>query len=145
MTGIIFFLYNSLFFVLLLAFLFSLPLWVLIFRRRLGLKERLGCFVPRRHFSGRLIMLHAASLGELNAITPLCYELKRRFQARLVLTTLTIQARDLARQRKLVDEARLAPFDFYPLVLYFFRRRRPDLIIVAETGSGRPFIKRPLV
>lgn len=128
------FAYNLLFAITMLCFFFTLPLWAVVYGRRLGLRQRLGLPGTWRRPEGKLIYFHAASLGEVNALGPLIGEVKRRLpKAATLLTTLTTNARDLAVEKVGVDEARLLPFDFYPIVLAWLKRTRPDLIVVAET------------
>lgn len=132
---IIFILYDLFFALALVIFFLSLPVWSLIFGRRLGWRQRLGLPGSWRRPAGDVVLFHAASLGEVGAMTPLMRKLARERKPcrTIMLTTLTTNARDLAPERTPVRAARLLPFDFYPLMVIFLRRLRPKLIIVAET------------
>jgi len=119
----------------------SWPLWRLILGRRLGWRERFGLPKNWRRPSGKLIHVHAASIGEMNAVMPLCRELKRRLPGlNLMLTTTTTNARDLGARQDVFLETRLAPYDLSFLVDRFLERLQPDLVLVVETEIWPSFM-----
>ncbi len=97
-------------------------------------RERRGLAEPRLEGEPRF-WIHAASVGEVEAIRPLAIGLKREFPAAsIVITTMTTTGRDAARAR--VPEASawmLAPFDHPRSVRAFLGRIRPQMVIVAES------------
>jgi 3-deoxy-D-manno-octulosonic-acid transferase len=119
----------------------SLPFWRLVLGQRLGWRERFGLPAAWRRPAGGLIHVHAASIGEMKAVLPLCREIKRRRpELSLVLTTTTTSARNLAVQQDIFATTRLAPYDLSFLVDKFFDRLRPDLILVVETEIWPSFL-----
>jgi len=81
------------------------------------------------------IWVHAVSMGEVNAATPLVRALRSRYADwPLVLTTATPTG--MSRARELFAAAvdvRYAPYDIPPAVRGFFDRARPRLAIFMET------------
>jgi 3-deoxy-D-manno-octulosonic-acid transferase len=79
--------------------------------------------------------VHAASVGEIEAMLPVINGLAREFPgAAIAITTMTAAGRDAARRR--IPDAyayQLAPLDFPAAVRAFLRRLRPNLVLVAET------------
>lgn len=92
-------------------------------RERLGLGEAAA--------GPRPVWIHAASLGEVKAVSKLAPELAAAFKAPLLITSSTASGR--AEAAKLGAEARLAPLDFYPCAASFISKHRPLMLIVAET------------
>jgi len=84
---------------------------------------------------GPRIWIHAASVGEVEAVRPLAIGLKHNIPAAsIVVTTMTTTGRDAARAR--IPEAAicaLAPFDHPRTVRNFLARVRPQLVMIAET------------
>ncbi|SMP18740.1 3-deoxy-D-manno-octulosonic-acid transferase [Desulfurobacterium pacificum] len=115
-----------------LLILLSIPVFPLIKlkskkRGNVSLKNRLSSFVPPKA-RGR-ILLHAASIGEINTCKPLIETLKDR----IAITTFTDYG--LSRARKLFPEvpSRVIPLDFYPLTKSFLKRGRFRKILIFET------------
>lgn len=117
----------------------TLPL-VLGYRERQGKEdparrgERLGrASMPRP--TGQLIWLHAASVGETNAVLPLIEELRRRApERRFLLSTGTVTSAQLARERlAAVDIHQFAPLDAPQAVARFLEHWRPDLAVLTES------------
>jgi 3-deoxy-D-manno-octulosonic-acid transferase len=111
---------------------------------RRGLAERLGRAaggggggtVPGR--GGETIWVHAASVGEVRAATPLVRELlRRRPGARILISTFTTHGRQIAFQHLAAGEprvsCRLLPIDWGWLPGRVIRRERPALFILLET------------
>jgi 3-deoxy-D-manno-octulosonic-acid transferase len=95
--------------------------------------ERFGHFDPPRRTGG--IVLHAVSMGEVNAAAMLAQELLRRFpDDPLCLTTLTPTGS--ARVRELFGERVFhvyAPLDLPGAVRRFLGRTEPRLLVIMET------------
>lgn len=96
-------------------------------RERLGFIDRIDC--------GKLIWVHAVSVGEVNAAIPLIEGIRRRSpHAVILVTTMTPTGSD--RVRQLVDEKIqhcYSPYDFPGAVRRFWQRSRPDLVVIMET------------
>ena len=82
-----------------------------------------------------VIWIHAVSLGEVVAVTPLVIELHRRHpECRLVVSTVTETGREAAEQRLAgVAEHCYAPLDFPWVVSRFIERLQPRLYLFVET------------
>ncbi len=123
------------------------PALRLLLRRRLHLgKELPGRLAERRGIDpsprpeGRLIWLHAASVGETLSLLPLLDALSRADPAlQLLLTTGTVNAQRLASQRLGGDGAnqrircRFAPLDLPRWINRFLDHWRPDLAVLVES------------
>ncbi len=105
-------------------------------RCRRGLRQRLGLTSGLFGLSGRpVIWIHAVSLGEVVAVTPLVKELSRRHpDCRLVVSTVTETGREAVEQRLagLADHC-YAPLDFPWVVSRFIERLQPRLYLFVET------------
>jgi len=110
--------------------------------QRLGLGKTLsgqfGTSVPSRRPDERdrpVIWVHAVSLGEVVAVTPLVNELHRRHpECRLVVSTVTETGREAVEQRLAgVAEHCYAPLDFPWVVSRFIERLQPRLYLFVET------------
>ncbi|MBP0125203.1 MAG: 3-deoxy-D-manno-octulosonic acid transferase [Nitrospira sp.] len=114
-------------------------------RCRRGLLERLGW---GRGLSSRpdrpnepdrpdrpVIWIHAVSLGEVVAVTPLVKALSRRYpDCRLVVSTVTETGREVVEQRLAgVADHCYAPLDFPWVVSRFIERLQPCLYLFVET------------
>jgi len=81
------------------------------------------------------VWLHAASVGEIEAVRPMALGLMREMpHLDLVVTTMTASGRDAARRR--IPRARacaMAPLDCPSVVRRFVRAMRPKLVMIAET------------
>ena len=82
-----------------------------------------------------VIWVHAVSLGEVVAVTPLVKELKRRHpEHRIVVSTVTETGREAVEQRLAgVAEHCYAPLDFPWVVSRFIERLQPCLYVFVET------------
>ncbi len=81
------------------------------------------------------IWIHAASVGEIEAIRPIATGLMQAYPgAVLAITTMTAMGRAAA-QRRIPDATAwmLAPLDTRKAVRRFIRRVQPSLVIIAET------------
>ena len=100
-------------------------------------RERLG-FYPKEKLQqlamGYNVWLHAASAGEVNAITPFCQAFRKaKPEARIILTTTSEMGKKIALEKKVADEVFLAPLDMAPPLKRAFQAFRPVMILVAET------------
>jgi 3-deoxy-D-manno-octulosonic-acid transferase len=139
--------YNSLLILAALLALPLLPLLALFPRGRQGLSQRLG-ILPRMLRQQALIhegsvWVHAASLGEVNAIAPVLRELLPQVPRQaLVLTCTTVAGREQA--RRLFPQATaclLLPLDLPWLLRPWIRRFKPRLVLVAETELWPNFLR----
>ncbi len=109
-------------------------------RCRPGLLQRLGSFKPDNPDKLNkpdqpVIWIHAVSLGEVVAVTPLVKELHRRHPlSRLVVSTVTETGREAVEQRLAgVADHCYAPLDFPWVVSRFIERLQPRLYLFVET------------
>lgn len=96
------------------------------------LRERLGrpAWTPGK----RTLWLHAASVGEAQALGGFLRRLaERRPAPRVIVTCSTAAGREKARTLPGVTAAFLAPADFLPCVSSFLSRVRPEVLLVAES------------
>jgi 3-deoxy-D-manno-octulosonic-acid transferase len=105
-----------------------------LYRGRLA--ERLGYVEPSR--AGPLIWLHAVSVGEVQAATPLLRALQQRYPTHLILvTTATPTGAQRVQVLAAAPGARLRhsyfPYDLPSAVRRFLDRTQPVLAIVLET------------
>lgn len=140
-------LYTSLMLLLALLLLPLLPLVALVPRWRRGLTERMG-LLPAALRQQALIhegclWVHAASLGEVNAVAPVLRELLPQLPRQaLIFTCTTIAGRDQA--RRLFPQATaclLMPLDLPWLLRPWIRRFKPRLAIIAETELWPNFLR----
>ncbi|SLM46183.1 3-deoxy-D-manno-octulosonic-acid transferase [Nitrospira japonica] len=128
-----YFLYNA---VLLLATPVILCLLLAKKRCRRGLPQRFGfARPPIRPDERPLVWIHAVSLGEVVAVTPLVKELHRRHpDYRFAVSTVTETGREAVEQRlRGVAEHCYAPLDFPWVVSCMIRHLRPVLYLFVET------------
>ncbi len=95
--------------------------------------ERLGvASVPRP--AGRLVWLHAASLGESLSLLPVVERLRSDFAVNVLMTTGTVSSAEVMR-RRLPDGAihQYVPVDRMPWVRRFLAHWRPDLALWTES------------
>jgi 3-deoxy-D-manno-octulosonic-acid transferase len=131
------YLYTALFYLLLPAVMLRL-LWRAIrlpdYARRWG--ERLGFFTYIKPLSTtRTIWIHAVSLGETLAATPLIKALQKKYpDASFVITTMTPTGSKQVRAT-FKDSAFhvYAPYDIPGPINRFLNRIQPDLLIIIET------------
>jgi 3-deoxy-D-manno-octulosonic-acid transferase len=99
-------------------------------RFRQSLPQRLG-FLPPRPPGG--LWVHAASVGEVNAVRPLAAELRRRLPSLpIAVTTLTAAGRDNALNAFPNDVVSYAPFDVSTCVRAAFARWSPSALVIVE-------------
>ena len=127
--------------------LYSLLLWLLtpvillylVFRGLRGagylgrLPERFGFFDPLPESGG--VLVHSASMGEVNAAAPLIREIIKRYPDRaLCLTAFTPTGSERVRELFGSDAFHVySPLDLPGAVKRFFDRTQPGLMVVMET------------
>ncbi len=77
------------------------------------------------------VWVHAASMGEVKAVSKFAPALAAALGAPLLITASTASGR--AEAARLTPLARLAPLDLYPLAVRFIARNRPRMLVVVET------------
>ncbi|MDA8132346.1 MAG: hypothetical protein M0011_12660 [Elusimicrobia bacterium] len=99
------------------------------------LDERLALTLPA--FDTPPVWLHAASMGEVKALSQLAPTLAGEFKAPLLVTSSTAAGRAEAARligfKARTATALLAPLDFYPLAARLIAAARPRLLVVVET------------
>ncbi len=107
------------------------------FFRSTFLRERLG-FYPaeevRNLAIGYNVWLHAASAGEVNAITPFCLEFRKaKPGVKIVLTTTSRSGKKMAQEKGIAEAVFLAPLDSGGPLRRAFQTFHPMMVLVAET------------
>ena len=134
-----YFLYSA---ALAVALVVSLPYWFWQALRkgkyRAGFSERMGNVPARLRATAageNCIWIHAVSVGEVMAITPLAQALTAKLGAgwRVVVSTTTMTGQQLARQRFGEENVFYLPLDFAFALRPFFSVLRPKALILAET------------
>lgn len=129
------------------ALVLGLPYWLVQALRhgkyRAGLTERFG-FVPARIVGDQrpAIWVHAVSVGEVLAVSPLVERLRQEFAGhRVVVSTTTATGQKLARNRFGAENVFYAPLDFGFAVKAYMRALHPALVVVAETEFWPNFLR----
>ena len=104
-------------------------------------RERYG-ITGRRRPAGPLVWVHAASVGETNAVVPLIERILES-DINVVLTTGTITSAKVAEARlgrRIIHQ--YVPLDLKPAVSNFLNHWMPDLAIIAESEKRgvKPFL-----
>jgi len=125
------------FYKVLMFFLYIVARVIGLFYPSVGFGERLG-FYPRQELAklseGSRIWMHAASAGEVNAISPLCAELRKvRPGVQIIITTTSNTGKNLVREKGSADAVFLAPLDMGPCVRRAFKAFHPSVYLVTET------------
>ena len=132
--------------------LVSLPYWLYQILRhgkyRSGFAERMGK-VPARLLArsgaraGRVIWVHAVSVGEVLAVSRLVDEMRRSFsQHRVVLSTTTDTGQELARKRFGEENVFYFPMDFPFAIRPYLQALQPELVVLAETEFWPNFLRQ---
>ncbi|HTB23412.1 MAG TPA: 3-deoxy-D-manno-octulosonic acid transferase [bacterium] len=125
-----------------------LPVLLLFGRLRRGLGQRLGVLPKdlrdQALLSEGCLWIHAASLGEVNAVAPVVKELLPKLPRQaLVFTCTSIAGREQA--RRLFPQAvacLLLPLDLGFFLGPWIRRFKPRLLVVAETELWPNFLRQ---
>jgi 3-deoxy-D-manno-octulosonic-acid transferase len=121
-----------------LFFLFW-PLLFLVFVWRYGLRRTLRGLPERFSWGGSwpapgVLWVHAASVGEVRAAENFLRALPARFpQVPRLLTTTTVNGKELAQRLGLAETVRLAPLDRPGAVRRLIHRCRPRALVLIET------------
>lgn len=133
---IVLFLYN---FLLSISLLFLLP--KMVWKRKLGsLLRRCSVRPPALHKRGRVVWIHAVSLGEVKAISALVERLQRELSPQFVISSIT--------ETGYSEAMRLFPSAhhlYLPIDLPFFLKRlvkqaSPDLLVISESDFWYNFL-----
>ena len=90
----------------------------------------------------RVILIHAVSVGEVNAATPLIRRLKSEYpQHFIVLSTTTFTGRQIAAQITALDLLVFFPLDLGFIMRRFLRRLDPCLVLIVETELWPNFLR----
>jgi 3-deoxy-D-manno-octulosonic-acid transferase len=131
------------------VFLLSAPYWLYQVVRhgkyRRGFAERIGK-VPARlgavANSGRVIWIHAVSVGEVLAVSGLIEQLRRNMREyRVVVSTTTDTGQELARKRFGQESVFYFPMDFAFAIRPYLQMLRPELVVLAETEFWPNFLR----
>lgn len=139
-----YFLYNLL---LWPGFLLCLPYFIVKLMKGhfSEIKERLG-FLPgnlRREVKGEaVIWVHAVSVGETVAASPICKQIRKQFPgAKVIFSTVTQTGQTMARKLIKADAFFYFPFDLPVIVKKVLTELNPELIIIMETELWPNFIR----
>ena len=136
--------------VLALGMVLSLPYWLYQILRhgkyRRGFAERMGrvpAYLRGEELpSGRIIWIHAVSVGEVLAVSGLVEQMHHAFpQHRVVVSTTTDTGRDLARKRFGGDNVFYFPMDFAFAIRPYLQALQPELVVLAETEFWPNFLR----
>ncbi|TDX59233.1 3-deoxy-D-manno-octulosonic acid transferase [Orenia marismortui] len=142
-----YFIYNLLIFIILL--LYSPILIYRILTRQedfSGVLERFGFLskdIIKKVKDEKVIWVHAASVGETGAASPVVSELKNKFpEYKIIFSTMTNTGRNMA--QKIIKEADVfiyLPFDFFMIVKRVLKVIKPKLLVIMETELWPNLIK----
>jgi 3-deoxy-D-manno-octulosonic-acid transferase len=138
--------------VLALGMVVSLPYWFYQILRhgkyRAGFVERMGS-VPARLMAGgagsqtgRVIWVHAVSVGEVAAVSGLVEQMRRSFpRHRVLVSTTTDTGQELARKRFGEENVFYFPMDLGFAIRPYLAALRPELVVLAETEFWPNFLR----
>lgn len=129
----------------------SLPFWLYQIVRhgkyRTGFAARMGQ-VPARVINltgsqpGRVIWVHAVSVGEVLAISGLVEQMRRSLPMhRVLVSTTTDTGQQLARKRFGEESVFYFPMDFAFAIQPYLRTLQPELVVLAETEFWPNFLR----
>jgi len=113
--------------------------------RRPAFAERFG-FVPSERFKSlagaEVIWIHAVSVGETIAVTPLLKALKQQFpEKKIVLSNVTETGRGIAAKLAEIDLLLYFPFDFRFAARRLLDQVKPTIFMVVETEIWPNFVQ----
>ncbi len=115
-------------------------------KSRRGLRERLGYLSEEQlqRFQGRnIIWVHAVSVGETRAASPLLKALRKKHPEHLILlTNVTETGHAMALENQDVDCCLFFPFDFSWTVRKVLQIVNPDLVVIVETEIWPNFVRQ---
>ena len=147
MEKIAYFLYNL---IAILVTILAIPLLIykIVFgdEEWRGLKERLAFYpqVIKKNFSQEpTVWIHAASVGETGAASPVVTELKKELpEHNFLFSTMSATGQEMATKIvSAVDEFIYFPIDCPLVIRRAFKQIKPDLIVIMETELWPNFIK----
>jgi len=99
-------------------------------------KERFG-YATEKKPKGKLIWLHAASLGEANAILPVVEEILKKYEKKVSILFTTISFNTTEAVQKKLSKYNViyqyAPVDKYFVIKRFLKHWKPDLLLMTES------------
>ena len=140
-------LYNLL---LMIAAVFLVPYYLLrgvrYGKSRRGIRERLGRLSEEQlgWFEGeKVIWVHAVSVGETRAASPLLKQLRKKYpEYKILLTNVTETGRAVAKKLSDVDFCLFFPFDFSWAVRRVLQHVNPEMIVIVETEIWPNFVRQ---
>ena len=140
-------LYNAL---LLIAALFLVPYYYLRGLRygksRRGIRERLGRLSEEQLSwldDQKIIWVHAVSVGETRAASPLLKRLRQKYpDYKILLTNVTETGHAVAKTHPDVDFCLFFPFDFSWVVRRVLQLVQPQLVVIVETEIWPNFVRQ---
>lgn len=138
------FIYN---FLLTILAIICLPIILIAFivkpKFRAGFWQKLGFYKTELDKSKKTILIHAVSVGEVNAVENFVKELKNELQDyNIVVTTVTKTGQELAKKKfkEVADEITYFPYDFSFSVNSLLNTYKPEKIVIAETEIWPNFV-----
>lgn len=112
---------------------------------RKSLIQRLG-FVNEEKFTvlenKKVIWVHAVSVGETAAAEPVVKEIKKKFpEYKILFSTITETGQEMARKIIDADSIIYFPLDFSIILKKYFRRIKPEAVVIMETELWPNFIR----
>src|SRR5258708_25466389 len=102
-----------------------------------GFSERLGFYSAdekRKLLGTENVWIHAASAGEVNAISLFCKQFRKaKPDVRIIVTTTSQAGKKMSHEKQMADAIFLAPLDMKPCLERAFNAFRPVMLLVAET------------
>lgn len=102
---------------------------------RAGFWQKIG-FYPQNTTNKETILIHAVSVGEVNAVENLVKQIRKEFPINhIVLSTTTKTGQEVAHNKlsNFTDEIIYFPYDFFFSVISCLKSIKPNKIIIAET------------
>ena len=101
---------------------------------RATIRGRLGVTLPSVPDDRTVVWVHAASVGEVKAVTGLIKELKRdRKDLFVCLSSVTVTGRDVAGKISEIDLVIPFPFDLSWVMRRYLLRLHPEVLMIVET------------
>lgn len=110
-----------------------------------SLAQRFGFNFPIIEKNGRkLIWIHAVSVGEARAVTPLAKQLKEQEPQAIILISSITETGHAEAKRAIpfADYHVFLPVDFSPIIRSVLAKARPDLVILCESDFWYQFISQ---
>jgi 3-deoxy-D-manno-octulosonic-acid transferase len=110
--------------------------------RNAGILPTVATATRPRTGPGRVIWVHAVSLGEVLAVSRLVHELRRTFpRHRVLVSTTTDTGQQLARERFGAENVFYFPMDFAFAIRPYLQALQPELVVLAETEFWPNFLR----